>query len=112
MPFLISKLGGSQQPDIELTEIKSAPFWIGRHPRCDLVLPDPEVSRLHARLSLDDEGNVYLVDNGSRNGTFVNRIRIMVEQQLHDGDLIRICDMQMCFQVSSPYAGPVEYAET
>jgi pSer/pThr/pTyr-binding forkhead associated (FHA) protein len=69
-----------------------------------LVLTHPEVSRRHTKLRLDDKGDVYLMDNGSRNGTFVNRVRIMVEQQLHDGDMIKIGDLKLCFLASSPYA--------
>src|SRR5690606_33778703 len=41
---------------------------IGREPGRDLVLPDPSVSRRHARLIVDPDA-VEIVDEGSSNGT-------------------------------------------
>lgn len=41
----------------------------------DIVLQDPnkDVSRLHAELTISDDGRYYLADCGSSNGTFVRR---------------------------------------
>jgi pSer/pThr/pTyr-binding forkhead associated (FHA) protein len=41
----------------------------------DIVLPDNhnEISRLHAELTITDQGGCYLVDCGSSNGTSVQR---------------------------------------
>ncbi len=41
----------------------------------DIVLPDHfnEISRLHAELTVTDQGATYLVDCGSSNGTAVRR---------------------------------------
>ena len=41
----------------------------------DIVLNDSSngVSRLHADLTITDQGTLYLVDCGSSNGTFVHR---------------------------------------
>ncbi len=44
---------------------------IGRDPICALVIPDRQVSRIHARLSVTPEG-ILLEDLGSKNGTFSN----------------------------------------
>lgn len=44
---------------------------IGRHPSCEIVLDAPEVSRLHARLLVSDDGCV-VEDLQSANGTTVN----------------------------------------
>jgi ABC transport system ATP-binding/permease protein len=54
--------------DVRLTGARLA---IGRDPANDLVLPDPNVSRFHAELLRRDDGQVELVDLGSRNGTRV-----------------------------------------
>ncbi|MEE9236130.1 MAG: FHA domain-containing protein [Candidatus Acidoferrales bacterium] len=61
---------------------------VGRHPgQNQVVLNDDEVSRLHARLTLDGQGNVR-VEDSSFNGTYVNGRR--VEQAvLEPGDKIR-----------------------
>lgn len=51
--------------------IDHSPFTIGRLPENDLVLAHPYVSRRHAELVLEPDG-CYVVDQGSRHGTFVN----------------------------------------
>ena len=48
---------------------------IGASPSCDLVLDDPQVSRLHCEIQLR-AGRWQLVDLGSMNGTFVEGVRI------------------------------------
>lgn len=64
----------------------------GVFPDVDLDADDPEakVSRRHARITLR-EGQYFLEDLGSTNGTFVNRGRRLapgVRQALNDGDEI------------------------
>jgi len=51
------------------------PFTVGRRTDRDLVLSDPRVSREHAQLVRDEDG-VYLVDQNSRQGTFVNNEKV------------------------------------
>ena len=48
---------------------------LGRHHSCDVVLDDPTVSRLHARLVFRHEEWV-LHDLGSTNGTIINGARL------------------------------------
>jgi len=66
---------------------------IGRDAQCEVVIPDRQVSRYHARLVPDEEG-VLLEDLGSKNGTFRNGQRIEGEVRLEDGDLIQIALVQ------------------
>ena len=63
---------------------------IGRGPDCDVVIPERQVSRYHARIQRDAEG--YLIyDLGSKNGTYVNGVEVRdVPQRLKDGDEIQI----------------------
>lgn len=63
---------------------------IGRSPENDVVLNDPQVSRLHARIILD-EGSVAIEDAGSLNGTYVNgertgRARLLPSDAIVIGD--------------------------
>jgi predicted component of type VI protein secretion system len=51
---------------------------------------DDEISRSHARVSLDASGFCAIEDLGSTNGTFVNGLRISVPQTLFDGDTIEL----------------------
>src|SRR5260370_13903995 len=50
------------------------PFTIGRAEDCDAAITDFRVSRLHARLE-EANGGYFIVDAGSRHGTFVNGVR-------------------------------------
>ena len=50
---------------------------VGRHPSCDLVLPDASVSARHARIVTDVEGTV-LEDLASLNGCWLDGRRIWV----------------------------------
>lgn len=55
---------------------------------CDHVLPDPEVSRTHARFRAVD-AQLGVEDAGSTNGTFVNEVRVSGIQVLVPGDRLR-----------------------
>lgn len=61
---------------------------LGRAEGCDLVLPDPRVSRLHARVQSGPEGT-ELVDLGSTNGTYVNGRRV-TRCRLRHGDRVQL----------------------
>ena len=68
---------------------------IGRSPDCDIFLDDVTVSRQHAVLLLSDGGFV-IEDQGSLNGTFVNRRRIE-SAELADGDELQIGKYRLTF---------------
>jgi len=62
---------------------------LGRDLANDIAISDPEVSRRHTRL-LMQEDNVIIEDLGSTNGTFLNGQRIASPQQLRAGDVITL----------------------
>lgn len=62
---------------------------IGSAADCDLVLSDPTVSRRHARLSQEGVG-LWVEDIGSRNGVFVDGIRIAASHALTAGSRLRL----------------------
>ncbi len=67
------------------------PVLIGRDPaRCTLFLSDPEVSRLHARVSSSPEGSFLLEDLGSTHGTFLNGSPVSGSMQLSPQDTIGV----------------------
>jgi len=71
---------------------------IGRHPDCNLVLADPNVSRNHAEIR--PQGDRYaVVDLGSTNGSRVNGVRVDT-QVLTDGDELMFGNTRMRFEAS------------
>ncbi len=64
---------------------------LGRGQDNTIVLPDHQVSRLHAEIVFENE-NWLLMDAHSTNGTFVNGVRVSSGQpvRLHPGDVIRL----------------------
>ena len=70
----------------------------GSDPSNELVLEHESVSRLHARIELNDDGRVCLNDSVSDNGSYLNRndtwIRI-TRVTLCVGDCIRFGDVEV-----------------
>ncbi|MBN1956296.1 MAG: FHA domain-containing protein [Anaerolineae bacterium] len=60
---------------------------IGRDPSNDLAIGHLQVSRQHARLTLQG-GVIVLEDLGSTNGTFVNGMRLTSPHTLANGDVV------------------------
>ena len=64
---------------------------IGRHAEgLGQLADDEEISRSHARISVDTSGFCAVEDLGSTNGTFVNGLRISSPQTLSEGDTIEV----------------------
>ena len=76
---------------------------LGRALDCDLAVVTPHVSRQHARLSID-EGQLYVEDLGSSNGTIVNGRKIEERRALHHDDELRLHDI--VFRVSESFTRP------
>jgi hypothetical protein len=68
---------------------------IGRSPDCGIFLDDVTVSRKHAVL-LQRNGVFTIEDQGSLNGTFVNRKRVE-SAELTDGDELQIGKYRLTF---------------
>jgi DNA-binding winged helix-turn-helix (wHTH) protein len=80
---------------------------IGRDTSCDIVIPDRQVSRFHARLTLDNS-EVRLEDLASKNGTYCNSQRIDSIVSLQDGDVIQVALVQSFVFLSSDATMPME----
>jgi hypothetical protein len=68
---------------------------IGRSPDCEIFLDDVTVSRNHAVL-VQENGKFHVEDQGSLNGTFVNRKRID-NAPIVEGDELQIGKYRMTF---------------
>lgn len=69
---------------------------IGRDPSVHVFLDHPSVSRRHARI-LVTAGRVVLEDLNSRNGTYVDGLRITSPTELHDGTIIGVGPITLTF---------------
>lgn len=71
---------------------------IGRDDSCEIRLTGTEISRRHCLVKIGS-GQITAQDLGSRNGTYVNDVKIYEETVLNHGDLLRVGTM--VFKVES-----------
>ncbi len=91
-PRLVVTAGGRIVKEISLRKELS----IGRAEDNDLTLPDPKVSRHHARIRR--EGGTYiLTDLGSANGTVVSGNRLSAPHTLKQGERFTIGDTELTY---------------
>ena len=62
---------------------------VGRAAGCQVTIDDTYASQLHARV-FQREGQVYVEDLGSTNGTYLNRRKVTGPMQLQRGDKLQI----------------------
>jgi pSer/pThr/pTyr-binding forkhead associated (FHA) protein len=92
-PALVVRAGGGRAG--ESFKPTSGRMRIGRSPDCEVFLDDVTVSRNHAVL-IERDGGFVVEDEGSLNGTFVNRHRID-SAPLENGDELQIGKYRMTF---------------
>ncbi len=76
---------------------------IGRSPSCEIQLEDDKVSRKHAHVFVRD-GQVWVRDLGSRNGTLVNGERLLGEARLVPGDRVQVGETTAIYEPLSQAA--------
>lgn len=92
-PSLVALDGSRKYP------LSGGGTWaVGRGEGCGVLLDNRSVSRLHALIQRRDAGDFYLVDLGSRNGSFVNGRRVSVPARLHDRDRLMFADQELVFR--------------
>jgi pSer/pThr/pTyr-binding forkhead associated (FHA) protein len=92
-PALVVRSGGGRAGEHFIPQGERT--TIGRSPDCDIFLDDVTVSRHHAVLRGADD-RFTIEDQGSLNGTFVNRRRIETAE-LADGDELQIGKYRLTF---------------
>jgi hypothetical protein len=99
---LLTMLQGFQHLEVHLLHprVDGEEFTVGRMDTCLLVVKDPSVSKLHARLRWSEGAGACTVrDAGSMNGTYVNAVPLGSHQevQLNDGDALSFGDAQFLY---------------
>lgn len=77
--------------------INEFPFNIGRRDGMPLMKGASKFSRLsrnHADILVEKGDKLMVRDNGSTNGTFVNRVQIQSEVEIQHGDIIHFADVE------------------
>jgi hypothetical protein len=92
-PALVVRSGGGRSGETFVPQGERT--LIGRSPECPVFLDDVTVSRKHAAL-VQRDGRWLIEDQGSLNGTFVNRRRVD-SAELSDGDEIQIGKYRLTF---------------
>jgi hypothetical protein len=92
-PALVVRSGGGRAGEHFVPQGERT--TIGRSPDCDIFLDDVTVSRQHAVLRRNGDSFV-IEDQGSLNGTFVNRHRIE-SAELADGDEVQVGKYRLTF---------------
>jgi hypothetical protein len=75
---------------------------VGRVSDNELALNDASVSKIHAALTMNQQGTLLVADTGSTNGTFINGRRISYGEarQIEEGDVVGFGDVEVRFRKS------------
>lgn len=88
--FGVRILTGSQAGQI--VPLNTGYNIIGRSPTCQVKLASNSVSKEHATVLVTDDGKMILTDMNSRNGSYVNGLRVQ-NQKLNPGDKLTFHDV-------------------
>src|SRR6266852_5348461 len=95
-PILVFVRGNDQR----MMNLDHTPFTVGRKVDKDLVVADPRVSRDHALITSED-GQFFVVDQGSKHGTFVNGERVQ-RQKLQRNDRLEFGVRDVAYIIFHP----------
>lgn len=95
-PFVVYRDAGRAQ---QLLTLEGQRISVGREAGNHLPLTwDPEASRLHALLERPGGSWTVVDDQLSRNGTFVNGVRVRGRRRLNDRDVIRFGSTEVLYR--------------
>jgi pSer/pThr/pTyr-binding forkhead associated (FHA) protein len=100
MAQLILKSAIFADGSIELFET-DLPVTLGRSHRADITISDGLLSRIHARICLQDDGGFEIMDNDSTNLTIVNG-KDIERTTLKSGDSILLGETEILVEIADP----------
>lgn len=80
--------------------LKSPKIKIGRDPSNQVVVADDTFASRHHAWITYEEGDFWIEDLGSTNGTLLNGHPVVKRQVLSDGDKIRVGHTELTFEVA------------
>ena len=80
---------------------------IGRSSDNNHIINDLSVSKYNTQIIKTDDGRFVIVDMGSVNGTYVNGQRIVGEHPLRPGDVVKIANVMIDWQMLFPGEVPI-----
>jgi len=85
-------------------ELLASDVTLGRETEAvDIVIDEPTVSRLHARIRRNAAGEYWLFDEGSAGGTFLNYEQLgLAPRRLEHGDTIQLGRVTLTFRLELP----------
>jgi EAL domain-containing protein (putative c-di-GMP-specific phosphodiesterase class I) len=87
--WMLARGGVDGNQQVEVTPV---PFTVGRRPGSSLQINSRTISGFHATLTVESD-ELWVEDNGSTNGTYVNGNRINSRTQLQEEDLVQFADI-------------------
>ena len=102
----------NQPASIEPIPLTKKDLLLGRHPTCDIVVPNKGVSRNHCELIYNKDGSWNLRDLQSRHGTKVNGVKAE-KIQLNPGDILTIanCDFEIQYSTTALTTDPASESD-
>ena len=76
--------------------LKDGVNLVGRDDNCDVVIDSQHISRNHISVVVKRDG-VMIQDLNSRNGTFVNGLRVKNSVEIKNGDVVSLGKYRMVF---------------
>lgn len=85
------------QPNLSVDISDNTEIGIGRHPANAIVINSGNASRYHSKI-IKIGNQLFLLDNNSRNGTYLNRVKLGSNPELENiitsGDLIKVANIE------------------
>ena len=82
---------------MQIPLVNAYSWTLGRGSENDIPLSDKCASRNHAMFQIVGDNNYFLIDLGSRNGSFVNGRRVTIPVSLKNGDRITLGETNLEF---------------
>lgn len=99
-PSKVRHLRSLSKGSDSIISLDKLPYILGKMEECaDIVLKDPSISRLHARL-FEEDGEIYMQDLNSKNGTYINNLELEANEivKLKLGDEVIFGNLRYVFE--------------